>query len=130
MPSKPEDNTSASGSHVQAKTTEESLPKTQATGETTTPANEATKAVEVTSSGETRMSEEVTLDSSSVLRESANTKPAEKEMNPTRFESTDPDENDIESSSCIVVGVTAGAEEPTASATPSRADSGEDTGPC
>ena len=129
MPSKPEDNTSALASAVQTKTTEESLPKTHASGETSTPADEVTKAVEVSPSGETRVSEKMTLDSSRVLHESANAKPAEKEMNTARFESRDPNENDVELSSCGVVDATADAVELAASANPGGADSSEDSGP-
>ena len=137
-PIKSESNTRTPPTGEQTKTPEDVpndlptdlLPKTKPTGQIPTDNEELPTVAEVSSSGETRLSEQMALDSANVLHESANTVVARQEINPASSEDSSLQETDVKISEPLsAVGVTADVEGPTASVNPGGAVSTEESVP-
>ena len=130
MPIKSENNTIAPPTEEQTKTLEDvpkdlpadSLSETKPTGQIPTDNEDLPTVAEVSSSGETRLSEEMALDSTSVLRQGANTILVTQEINPVPSEGSSPQETDVKiTEPPSAVGVTTDVEDPTASVNPGGA---------
>ena len=138
MPIKSENNTIAPPTEERTKTLEDvpkdlpadSLSKTKPTGQIPTDNEELPTVAEVSSSGETRLSQEMARDSTSVLCQSANTVPVKQEINPVPSEGSSPQETDVKiSEPPSTAGITADVEGPTASVNPAGAASTEESVP-